>query len=212
MRIDQRGMFRIAGWCGILCPIISFTCMLAAAAMSPWYSWTENYISDLGGHPGDTPTWAVHGAASILLNAGMIVSGSLGMLFVLVVRRTSVGAQQPGRSGASLAFIEMLALTCVGIFPESTGGPHGIAAVTFFLIAPFSLFLMGIGLIKTKEEKRFGLLVLLLGVVSFVALPLFALPRPVGGNAIIELMPAVCLAVFSATFGARLLRGELEYA
>jgi hypothetical membrane protein len=204
MKPKDHDVPRIAGWCGIASPVVALACVFAAASISPWFSWTSNYISDLGGYPGERPIWSVHGAASVLLDVGLMVGGALGMMFASGLRGTKGLGTSCGRLGSFLFLIDMLAMTCVGIFPESTGGPHGVSAVAYFVLIPLSLFLMGISFRETSYDKRFGVMALLLGLVSFFSFPLFALPRPYRANAIVELVPSTCIAVFSIAFGYRL--------
>ncbi|MEE9152300.1 MAG: hypothetical protein V3U20_10790, partial [Thermoplasmata archaeon] len=68
---------RTAGICGILSPLIAFTCIGLAILYSPWFSWTDNWLSDLGGFPGERPVWSAHGLSSILFNTGLIIAGIL---------------------------------------------------------------------------------------------------------------------------------------
>ena len=59
---------KIVGLCGILSPIIGFIFISIAIQSAPWFSWTENWISDLGGFEGDRPIYSAKGTESILLN------------------------------------------------------------------------------------------------------------------------------------------------
>jgi hypothetical membrane protein len=185
---------------------VTFACVIIAASLSPWFSWTTNYISDLGGYRGDTPTWSVHGAASIILNLGVIIGGLMNVIFAFALRRERFVEKTFGRWGASLYLIDMLALTLVGVFPESTGAPHGIVAVVFFVLIPFELLFMGVGLAETTDEKRYAVLVLVLTLIAFISFPLLAAPRPFGSNAIAEIVPSVCIGAFGILFGMKLAR------
>jgi hypothetical membrane protein len=210
MKFDGRALMKFAGVCGVASPLVVLVCIFAAASLSPWYSWTYNYISDIGGHPGDRPVWSVHGAASILLNIGLIAAGLMGVAFAFVLRGIKALGTPCGRLGSSLFLLDMVALMSVGIFPESTGGPHGVAAVSLFVLIPLSLIFMGIGLRETSDEKRFAVLVLLLGLASFLSFALFALPRPYGQNGVVELIPSICTGTFSISFGFRLMANRLK--
>ena len=90
---------------------------------APWFSWTENDLSNLGGDIGETPIWAAHGIASILFNCGLTIVGILGVVFACGLKNTQ--RMPSGRLGALLFILDMCALCCVGIFPLTTGVPHG---------------------------------------------------------------------------------------
>jgi hypothetical membrane protein len=54
MNLRNTAWFRIAGLCGVITPLVAFTCILLAIAYSPQFSWTENALSDLGVQEGLT--------------------------------------------------------------------------------------------------------------------------------------------------------------
>lgn len=193
----------MSGLCGILAPVVAFACLLLSVSLCPWFSWTENWLSDLGGYPGETPIWAAHGAASILLNLGLVTSGLLGAVLALGLRKSGLLASRSGRLGTMLLLLDMFAMSGIGIFPETTGGPHGLFSVVFFLLLPLSLLFTGIGLRKSNE-KRLARLILLLTVMTLLAVPLFSIPRPVGKNAVAEIIPTICLGLGSIAFGLKL--------
>ncbi len=114
---------KTSGLCGVLAPVIGLTCIGMAVLISPWFSWTENYLSDLGGFPGDRPIWAAHGTASIIFNIGLIVAGVLGVLFVLGLRKNHLLDSPLGNIGIIFYFLDACALIGIGIFPETTGPP-----------------------------------------------------------------------------------------
>ena len=197
--------FRIAGLCGVLSPVIAFSCIGLAIFYSPWFSWTQSWLSDLGGTVGETPVWAARGIASIFFNTGLIVAGVLGILLVLGIIKSGVLGIRPGRLGALLLILDMCALCAIGVFPETTGNLHVLAATTFFFLVPLSLLLIGVKLRKSSE-KKLGLLMILLGILSLVSLPFLFIPPPWGSNAIIEMFPSVTISVFAVIFGIKLFR------
>ena len=203
-------VLRFAGLCGVLGPLVTFACIVIAASLSPWFSWTMNYISDLGGYPGETPTWSVHGAASIMLNLGVIIGGLLNVIFAFALRKMRFTERAFGRWGASIYLIDTLTLTLVGVFPESTGAPHGIVGVVFFILIPFELLFIGVGLAEMTGEKRHALFVFALALITILCFPLLGAQRPFGSNAIAELIPSVCIGAFGIVFGMRIARSELS--
>jgi hypothetical membrane protein len=200
---------RTAGICGLLAPIIAFICIGLAILYSPWFSWTENYLSDLGGSPGDRPIWAAHGIASILFNFGLMIAGILGICLAIGIRKSGTLSSPLGNIGTLILIINSCALIGIGVFPESTGAPHTFFSFAFFLLVGLSLFFMGMGLIKSYE-KKLGWFVIALLAFGLISIPLFLSPRPWGSNAIAEMIPIVSIALFSIVFGMKLLNLALE--
>lgn len=195
---------RTAGLCGILAPIIGLTCIALAILLCPWFSWTENYLSDLGGFYGDRPIWAAHGTASILFNMGLILAGVLGVCFGLGLRKSQSFRTPLGNIGTLFLILDAAALMGIGIFPETTGPPHTFFSFAFFIMVGISLALVGTALIKTSE-RTLGWFTIALFIFGLVSVPLFITPQPVGSNAIAEMIPVISASIFSMVFGYRLL-------
>jgi hypothetical membrane protein len=64
---------KIAGFCGILAPLITILLVLIAVYYSPWFSWSANALSDLG----------AEGTTSALFNSSLILCGLLIIPFAL---------------------------------------------------------------------------------------------------------------------------------
>ncbi|MEM4733673.1 MAG: hypothetical protein QXD70_04005, partial [Candidatus Bathyarchaeia archaeon] len=45
---------KISGICGLLTPLMAFSCIFLAIYFAPEFSWTHNALSDLGVMPGVT--------------------------------------------------------------------------------------------------------------------------------------------------------------
>jgi len=75
---------RVAGLCGVIVPVVAFSCIFIAISLSPWFSWTENALSDLG-----------VGGAAWVFNSGLMVGGILTMVFAVglwaAFRKRSLG-------------------------------------------------------------------------------------------------------------------------
>ncbi|MDY6958467.1 MAG: DUF998 domain-containing protein [Halobacteriota archaeon] len=193
--------------CGIIGPIITFTCIAVAILLSPWFSWTENWLSDLGGFPGERPIWSANGAPSIIFNLGLISGGILGLLFIDELRKSRLRRSGIGRVGLHLLMIDMLALILIGVFPETTGQAHVVVSTTFFLLVSLSMIPIGVALIR-ESERRLGIFASLLGFISLSSFPLLNIPRPWGSNAFVEMFPSVSVALFSFVFGFLMLRRD----
>ncbi len=200
---------RTAGICGILAPIIGLGCIGLAILYSPWFSWTTNWLSDLGGFPGAEPVWAAHGISSILFNAGLIVAGILGIFFAMGLRKSGLLNTILGNAGTMSLLLTTCALIGVGIFPETTGTPHRFFSVVFFFMISLSLLLIGIAFLKSSE-RTFGGFTLALFIFGLISIPLFLTPKPLGSNAVAEMIPIVSISLFSIVFGAKLLRQSFK--
>lgn len=205
MGSKQLILLKVAGLCGVLAPIIAYACIGVAISLSPWFSWTENYLSDLAGMVGETPLWAARGTASVIYNVGLTIAGIMHIVFAIGIRKSRMLNTRLGRLGTSFLFLAMCALFAVGIFPEPTGLLHGLAAYTFFFSVPS--FLLPIGTVARKSsEKTLGWFTTLLGAISLCSLPILFIPRPWGGNAIANMFQSVSQSSFEIVFGIKLLK------
>ena len=195
--------------CGVFAPIVAFTCIGLAIYYSPWFTWTGNWLSDLGGISGEKPIWAARGVASVIFNFGLIITGIMGLMFASVVRKISILNTRLGRIGTLLLVIDISALTAIGIFPETTGYLHSLASIIFFSLIPLSLLPIGF-VLRNSTEKLIGLFVILIGIISLCSLSLIFIPQPWGGNAIAEMFPIVSIAMFAIVMGISLLKGKFE--
>lgn len=93
----QRG----GGGCGIVTPVLAFTCILAAIYSYPGFSWTNNALSDLGIIPGVTGP---------LFNFGLYSSGLLTFNFAVFGLFNYLGGRWVGGVGAGVFAAAGLAL------------------------------------------------------------------------------------------------------
>jgi hypothetical membrane protein len=208
MGIENRSsLIRWAGLYGMLAPIIALSCIGISIALSPWFSWTENWLSDLGGYPGGEPVWSSQGASSVIFNLGLVVAGILGMVFAIGVMASGMMTTGSGRMGARFLLLDSVALIGVGVFPLTIIALHEIFAVTFFLLALVSFLLIGIGFLRASQ-KRMGWFTIGLLAFGMISIPLFMMDRPWGNNAIAEIIPVISVSVFLIVFGLKLFRKD----
>lgn len=193
------GLIKLGGICGIIAPFIALACIGIAAGLTPWFSWTDNFLSDLAG-PSNS-----RNAAFPIFNTGLIIAGLLGMFFGWAIWESRMLKHLLGKLAAVLLVIDMMFLWAIGVFPMSSGAPHDIAAFSFFVLLPIVQLLIGLSLYMSSE-KKIGLIMLLMAVVSFMAITLFFIPQPVGSNAIAEIIPAISLAISSLVLGLHLFK------
>ena len=200
-------LIKISMLCGILGPVIGFIFITCSIFYSDWFNWTNNWLSDLGGIPGNSSIWTSRGITSIIFNSGLIISGLIGVIFANFLRKLQILNNRQGKTGSFLFMLDMLTLSFVGLLPETTGYLHTFVSIMFFFLIALSLLIIGI-VIGKSSRKKFGKFIIILGVISFCSFPFLAIPRPWGNNAIIELIPIISLSIFSISLGYSLFKGK----
>ncbi len=176
---------RLAGICGLVAPPLSWAVIFASIAANPWFRWREHALSHLGSPAGAIPA---------LFNAGLILTGALGLL--MAAGLGGLATDLRGRAGRLLLAVALGSLVGVGIFPwpYPPGTPlasapftpaaiaHTATAAAFFVLTPVSLILAGRS--RALRGEPLGRAILLLGVGSLGVV--FAFPAFVGGAANVE--------------------------
>jgi hypothetical membrane protein len=194
---------KLSGLIGILAPIAAWISITVAIIMSPWFSFTENYLSDLGGSPDSDRLWDTHGYASLIFNFGLVAAGILGLVFSVGIRRYKMFRTPPGNIGTVIMMLVSIALVGIGLFSETTGVIHTFFSVVFFVLVGVALLFLGIDQLRSKEGLT-SWLVTSLFVFGLLSIPLFVLPKPLGSNAVAELIPIISISIFSIFYGNRL--------
>ncbi len=190
---ERATLLRIAGLCGIMSPIISFTLLALSIHYAPWFNWRGYFLSDLG-MQGDR--------AAMLFKGGLITGGILSAAFAIGLMRSSLLPSSPlGRLGALALILASCAVAAIGILPKTMNNPHTFAAGTFFTLAPFSLLLIGAAM-TASSEKALGLLTFIMGVLTFA---IALVPWPWVGSAISQALLVAPLSAWSVVLGTRLL-------
>lgn len=174
--------------CGVLTPIIVLTLILLAIYFSPWFSWTENALSDLG----------VQGTAAILFNSSLVVGGVLTIIFAIGLREILLN-RTLGRIGTLIFILDGAMLCAIGIFPETAGDIHFYVSVAFFVLLPVSLFLNGVAMMQESSERKTGLFTITAGIVAATVWML-----QWSAVAIPEIIAALAAFVWSIVLGIRM--------
>jgi len=141
------GLRSIAGVCGITSQFAGVIVILVTVSSSPWFSWTENYISVLG----------VEGSATMLFNSGLILIGVLSLVFAVGLGTSLLSGGLLGQSGMVSLILGSSAIAAMGIFPRTTGLPHDLASLAFFVFVALALLLIGAMAITTSQMLWGGL-------------------------------------------------------
>tara|TARA_B100001179_G_scaffold198672_1_gene158255 strand:- start:42 stop:653 length:612 start_codon:yes stop_codon:yes gene_type:complete len=199
-------MLRIGSLAGIASPIIGILMVLLSIYFSPWFSWQENALSDLGVEQAGGTQIAIY-----LFNIGMIIAGSLIALFV-VLTRSSLPNNRRNKIAYAILFIGGINLALVGIFTENFPMIHQTVALMYFVTTPISLMIIGSG--KIASDRTFGLFSIGAGAIALVVilgLVFSILGMSIGeiypeGAAIPEFIEAVILGMWIGIAGIRIFK------
>lgn len=104
----------------ILGPALAYAFLAASIALSPWFSWESDALSDLG--------HSTRSGAAPYFNFGLLIGGFFLVAYgVLDLRRRQLFT-------AAGLIASALALQSVGVFDEVYGSLHGFVSVAFFLL------------------------------------------------------------------------------
>ncbi|MFC1940129.1 DUF998 domain-containing protein [Chloroflexota bacterium] len=187
-RVATQG--RIAGTCGIASQLIAFTSLLIVVASSPWFSWTEDYVSVLG----------IRGSTRMLFNWGLILAGVFSLIFAIGLRKRIL-LSLLGQLGAASLVLGSIAFSGIGIFPRSIDLPHDLASIAFFVFIILALLLVGVAAL-IASRLGWGLLSLLAGTLILV---FWLVPWPWSGGAIPQLLFCLPWSLWTIVLGIGLL-------
>jgi hypothetical membrane protein len=171
----------IAAWIGALAPIFALVSIGISIALSPWFSWTQNALSDLG----------VSKVAPIF-NSGLILTGILTSIFAIALAK----AEQEDNIrlvGAIVLLFMGISTVGVGVFTEAFLGMHILFAFSCFgsLILSFTLFCVGFVLeLGTKKLIYIASSITIIGFVAWYIIALSPINIRLSGVATVEALIA----------------------
>lgn len=110
---------------GVVAALAAYPFILASIALSPWFNFYNNALSDLG-------NTVSNGQVGYVYNVGLVVAGVLIISFAVVLSR-----EAPDRRVLIWTVplvISSLDLAMVGVFSENAGRIHGVVSEIFFLM------------------------------------------------------------------------------
>lgn len=135
----------------------------------PTYSPVSNYISDFGNSNYTHLYW--------LFNSSIIVLGVLGVLGAVLIR-SAFQRKTSARLGIAFLIIASIGAILVGIYPEPSpqlnGNIHSLVSLITFLGSGFALFFLAFGMFRDTRWDGFRGFTLILGLVTLVALAIYA--------------------------------------
>jgi hypothetical membrane protein len=148
---------RWTGKIGIAAPAFTLVCIFLAIGSSPFFSWTDNALSDLG---------VQCPATAVLFNAGLILGGIVTAIFA-VGMLIYVGKDAVGKVATALLLVACASLIAIGVFNEDFGKIHYYVSVAFFVSLPLSMLTFVAAFWREGKRK---LSMLTLGLALLAAL------------------------------------------
>jgi hypothetical membrane protein len=179
---------RIAGWFGIATPILSLTLVFVSVAMSPWFSWHANALSDMGVSATPNP-----------FNFGLIAGGLLYIVFAIGLWKWISVDSSVATIGKVALMLGSIALPLIGVINEDFDRLHYIVAATYFLATPLGYLLIGAVMLKRGEQVP-GLLTIAAGIAAILAITLV----PHQKIAVPEILASVIMGSWTFAMGVKL--------
>jgi hypothetical membrane protein len=126
-------ILRLSGFIGMLAPVFGLMLIGTSIWMSPWFTWTGNSLSDIGGS---------EGLESVVFNGGLAMTAALMMMFSAGLFEMTKG-DTIGQIGAGVSFLATVLLLAIGIVNITIQPWHNYIAVAFFVSFPLSAILVG---------------------------------------------------------------------
>ena len=119
---------------GLSFPFLTFGGIFIVIHLNPWFSLTENALSDMG---------SIKNPIGYAFNSLLILLGIAGIGF---------GIEGLKEKRATILFsLGMLSLLLVGIFPEEYK-PHSFFALSFYILLLADIFICGLRMVQKKKS------------------------------------------------------------
>jgi hypothetical membrane protein len=163
-------VLRLAGFFGIVAPLFGLLIIGMSIWLSPWFSWTGNALSDLGG---------TDGFEAIVFNSGLAMIAALMMMFSTGLFEMTKG-NIIGQIGSGVHLLSSLLLLAIGLVNISIEPWHLYVSVGFFIAFPLSAVI--IGYFCFRKKMRFYTLLawgtaVLAAVIWFLPWGAIAIPE-----------------------------------
>ena len=172
-------ILRLTGFFGIAAPLFGLLIIASSIWLAPWFSWTNNALSDLG----------AEGVESVIFNGGLAMTAALMMMFSAGLLEMTKGDIM-GQIGGGLHLAASLLLLGIGLANINVEPYHFYVSVGFFVTLPLSALF--IGYFCYRKKMRFYTLLALGTAVLAVVIWLL----PWGAVAIPEALSVSFMAVW----------------
>ena len=180
---------RLAGLCGILTPVITLTLIFVSIALSPWFSWHDNALSDMGVN-----------TVAPLFNGALLFGGALYLFFVIGFLRWHGLRSKLAKSAAVAMIIGGVGLCLIGVFTEDAGRIHYYVAAAYFLATPVAYVLWGSDWVR-QDRKLMGWCTIAAGITA--SLMIAAVPH--NRIAVPEILAALTMGMWTFAIGLKML-------
>jgi len=134
---------------GVIGPLLAFVSIGVSIALSPWFSWERDALSDLGN--------AVKSGVAPIFNFGLLLTG-----FFLTIYAVKVLKRYARWTGYSLV-ISAFALQLIAVFDEVYGLLHLVVSILFFVsLGVTSIFYI------VERKSYSALAALAIGFISWI--------------------------------------------
>jgi hypothetical membrane protein len=196
----KNNLQRSGAGCGVVAPVLAFTCIFVAIATYPAFSWTNNALSDLG---------VVSGVTGPVFNFGLYASGLLVLNFAVFGLRNYLRRRWIGKAGALVFAAAGLALMGIGFFPENRVPFHYLFSVAFFVLLPVALLVLTAAF-ALQRRARMAWFTLAVAVVAALPWVLYFSVHYVPAVAIPEAVSALAGSVWAVLLGIKMLRAASQ--
>ncbi|HOP09418.1 MAG TPA: DUF998 domain-containing protein [Candidatus Methanofastidiosa archaeon] len=190
--MDPKTKYRLmllSGASAISVPVISTAAISIAISKAEWFTWQDNWLSDLG----------VHSGSAAFFNSGLIISGILTVL-VAIGMVLYLDDKPIFRMGKATFLVAGVSLMLIGVFTEDYSPYHYIVSVMFFVLSMISMLIVGIGYLI--ERKNVGAIFCILGIGGGT---MWAIPWPGSAGAIPEATSIAFIIPFSVIMGIKMI-------
>jgi hypothetical membrane protein len=180
---------RLAGLAGLLTPVLTLALIFASIALSPWFSWHDNALSDMGVN-----------TVAPLFNGALLVGGLLYFIFVIGFLRWRGLTSRLAKLAAIAMIIGAIGLCCIGIFTEDAGRIHYYVSATYFVATPLAYVLLGSDWIR-HDSQLMGWLTIAAGITAILMIA--AVPHK--RIAVPEILAALTMGMWTFALGLKIL-------
>jgi hypothetical membrane protein len=159
---------------GLLGPLTAFLFIGISIGLSPWFSWGNNALSDLG--------HSITSDVAPLFNFGLLLSGFFTTLY------STLSFRNHSKYTSCLLVGAGLALQLVATFDEVYGSLHFLVSVLFFLMLCFASISYVV-----EKRSRLSFAALIIGLASWI---LYGIEIYSAGIAVPEAVSSVAVSIW----------------
>jgi hypothetical membrane protein len=180
---------RLAGLAGILTPVLTLTLIFVSIALSPWFSWHDNALSDMGVN-----------TVAPLFNGALLIGGLVYFIFAIGFLRWHGLRSRLAKLAAVAMIIGAIGLCLIGVFTENAGRIHYYVSATYFLATPLAYELFGVDWLR-HGAKLMGWLTIAAGITAFLMITMVPHKR----IAVPEILAALTMGMWTFALGLKML-------